>query len=134
MQFEFSRQFPKYISMDWSTFQSTCLPFCTLFCGHQLKRQIHSPFSLLRDLLNTKEIHDAIGSPILVLLLQTFMGSAQGLNLRNLVWHGFPRPGEISPALASSLIILTFSIGEALLSQGMDQIEERPSVDLLGNL
>jgi hypothetical protein len=23
MQFEFSRQFPKYLSMDWSTFQST---------------------------------------------------------------------------------------------------------------
>jgi hypothetical protein len=23
MQFEFSRQFPKYISMDWSTYQST---------------------------------------------------------------------------------------------------------------
>ena len=55
-----------------------------------------------------------------------------GLNLRNLVWHGFPSPGEISPALVSSMIVLMFSIGESLISNKYEVIETRPSLDLLG--
>ena len=55
-----------------------------------------------------------------------------GLNLRNLVWHGFPSPGEISPALVSSMIVLMFSIGEALISSKYEVIEKRPNLDLLG--
>ena len=55
-----------------------------------------------------------------------------GLNLRNLVWHGFPSPGEISPALVSSLIVLMFSIGEGLISNKYEVIETRPTLDLLG--
>ena len=88
--------------------------------------------SLLRDLINTQELFDAIKSPILMLLLHVMIGTPQGLNLRNLAWHGFPRPGEISPILASSLIVLIFSIGEALISNKYDQLEHRTSVDLLG--
>ena len=88
--------------------------------------------SLLRDLINTQELFDAIKSPILMLLLHVMIGTPQGLNLRNLAWHGFPRPGEISPILASSLIVLIFSIGEALISNKYDQVEHRTSVDLLG--
>ncbi len=89
--------------------------------------------SLLRDLINHDQVQEAIGGAgsLHVLLLHLFMGTPSGLNLRNLVWHGFPRPGEISPALASSLIILAFSIGESLQSRGVI-VEKRPTVALLG--
>lgn len=87
--------------------------------------------ALLRDLIHTRELYDCIGSPILMLLLHVMVGSPQGLNLRNLVWHGFPKPGELSPALASSLIILLFSIGEVLVNKDLI-IEQRPSLDILG--
>lgn len=88
--------------------------------------------SLLRDLINTQELHDAIGSDVLILLLHILTGTPHGLNLRNLVWHGFPRSGEIHPALVSSLIILMFSIGEALMIRGFERVDQRPNVDLLG--
>ena len=48
------------------------------------------------------------------------------------MWHGFPSPGEISPALVSSLIVLMFSIGEGLISNKYEVIETRPMLDLLG--
>ena len=48
------------------------------------------------------------------------------------MWHGFPSPGEISPALVSSLIVLMFSIGEGLISNKYEVIETRPTLDLLG--
>ena len=73
------------------------------------------------------------GSPILMLLLHVLVGTPQGLNLRNLVWHGFPRPGEISPVLASSMIILMFSLGESLIRQDFTRIKTRPTLNLLGH-
>ena len=52
---------------------------------------------------------------------------------RNLVWHGFPQPGEISPVLASSLIVLIFSIGETLICNNVEHLESvRGNIDLLG--
>ena len=76
--------------------------------------------NLLRDLVKTQDLIDIIGSEILILLLHILIGTPNGLNLRNLVWHGFPKPGEISPVLASSLIVLVFSIGETLICNGLE--------------
>jgi hypothetical protein len=45
MQFDFSCQFPKIYIHGLVHFPVYLyLPFCTLFCGDQPKRQIHSPF------------------------------------------------------------------------------------------
>lgn len=86
--------------------------------------------SLLRDLIYTQELYDIIKSPILMLILHVMIGTPQGLNLRNLVWHGFTKPGEISNVLASSFIVLLFSIGETLENFG--SIQPRNCLDLLG--
>ena len=89
--------------------------------------------NLLRDLVKTQDLIDIIGSEILILFLHILIGTPNGLNLRNLVWHGFPKPGEISPVLASSLIVLVFSIGETLICNGLERLEiTRPCLDLLG--
>jgi hypothetical protein len=46
MQFEFSRQFPNIYIHGLVHFPvDLYLPFCTLFCGDQPKRQIHSPLA-----------------------------------------------------------------------------------------
>ena len=108
----------------------------TLFLGNLLynsNRLLKIP-SLLRDLINTQELFDIIRSEILILLLHIMIGTPNGLNLRNLVWHGFPKPGEISPVLASSFIILIFSIGETLICNGLENLEPRKSIDLLGEI
>ena len=50
--------------------------------------------SLLRDLLQQKELEDIFGVDTIT-ILRILMGSPTTLNLRNVVWHGFPMLGEI---------------------------------------
>ncbi|XP_063226013.1 endoplasmic reticulum membrane-associated RNA degradation protein-like isoform X2 [Bacillus rossius redtenbacheri] len=63
------------------------------------------PF-LLRDLLSSQE-------------LKSTLGVVPGLNLRNLVWHGFPSTGELGRHFATVLVVLTASLGEALQREGI---------------
>nr|CAD7417704.1 unnamed protein product [Timema poppensis] len=88
--------------------------------------------SLLRDLLATQELKDILGSTQIV-FMQVLIGTPLGLNLRNIVWHGFPRPEEIKDHFVTTLLITVASIGELLESQSVDicQLPSRtPAVNL----
>ncbi len=45
-----------------------------------------------------KELEDVFGWTI-ISISKTLMGSPISLNLRNILWHGFPMLGEIPPEL-----------------------------------
>ncbi|KAF4793387.1 ER membrane associated RNA degradation [Turdus rufiventris] len=51
------------------------------------------PF-LLRDLLASEQLADVFGQAVMN-VLRVFIGSPHGLNLRNVLWHGFASPQEI---------------------------------------
>ncbi|XP_047413309.1 endoplasmic reticulum membrane-associated RNA degradation protein isoform X8 [Sciurus carolinensis] len=53
------------------------------------------PF-LLRDLLASEELAQVFGQSVMN-VLKVFIGSPCGLNLRNILWHGFASPQEIPP-------------------------------------
>ena len=50
--------------------------------------------SLLKDLLQTEDFKTLFGEQ-LITTLHTLMGPPVSLNLRNVLWHGFPMLGEI---------------------------------------
>lgn len=53
------------------------------------------PF-LLRDLLASAELAQVFGQSVMN-VLTVFIGSPRGLNLRNVLWHGFAAPQEVPP-------------------------------------
>ncbi|XP_007484993.1 endoplasmic reticulum membrane-associated RNA degradation protein isoform X3 [Monodelphis domestica] len=72
------------------------------------------PF-LLRDLLVSKELAEVFGQSVMN-ILRVFIGSPHGLNLRNILWHGFVSPKEIPPKYCSMLVFLTAGLGQLLKS------------------
>lgn len=85
--------------------------------------------SLLRDLLTMKELEDILSCPV-VQLLQTLMGPPVSLNLRNIVWHGFPRPGELDVQYVYIMLCITASIGKLLEDQQIYEIPHRDMVQI----
>eukprot|EP01083_Nonionella_stella_P298204 1012446_1 len=67
--------------------------------------------SMLRDLLETRELLEALGSDC-VRVLRGLIGPPTGLNLRNVVWHGFAFPGELHPGYASFMFVALVSVWE----------------------
>ncbi|XP_028905341.1 endoplasmic reticulum membrane-associated RNA degradation protein isoform X3 [Ornithorhynchus anatinus] len=87
------------------------------------------PF-LLRDLLSSQELSEIFG-PSVMDLLRVFIGSPNGLNLRNILWHGFASPQEIPPKYCSTLLLLTAGLGQLLesyLQKTKFTLTHRPSV------
>ncbi|XP_039076957.1 endoplasmic reticulum membrane-associated RNA degradation protein isoform X5 [Hyaena hyaena] len=72
------------------------------------------PF-LLRDLLTSQELAQVFGQSVMD-VLKVFIGSPHGLNLRNILWHGFASPQEIPPKYCSMLLLLTAGLGQLLRS------------------
>ncbi|XP_032643353.1 endoplasmic reticulum membrane-associated RNA degradation protein isoform X4 [Chelonoidis abingdonii] len=70
------------------------------------------PF-LLRDLLASQELAAVFGQSVMN-VLRVFIGSPCGLNLRNILWHGFASPQEIPAKYCSMLLILTAGLGQLL--------------------
>ncbi|XP_006876246.1 PREDICTED: ER membrane-associated RNA degradation protein [Chrysochloris asiatica] len=70
------------------------------------------PF-LLRDLLASYELAQVFGKPVMD-VLKVFVGSPCGLNLRNVLWHGFAAPQEIPPQYCSMMLLLTAGLGQLL--------------------
>ncbi|XP_058521390.1 endoplasmic reticulum membrane-associated RNA degradation protein isoform X2 [Ochotona princeps] len=92
------------------------------------------PF-LLRDLLASVELAQVFGQPVMS-VLKVFLGSPQGLNLRNVLWHGFASPQEVPPKYCSMLLLLTAGLGQLLksfLQQSTLTLTHRPLV-VLGNV
>ncbi|XP_063581195.1 endoplasmic reticulum membrane-associated RNA degradation protein isoform X16 [Pongo abelii] len=72
------------------------------------------PF-LLRDLLASEELAQVFSQSVMN-VLKVFVGSPCGLNLRNVLWHGFASPEEIPPKYCSMMILLTAGLGQLLKS------------------
>ncbi|XP_020715112.1 endoplasmic reticulum membrane-associated RNA degradation protein isoform X2 [Ceratitis capitata] len=87
-----------------------------------------TPPHLLRDLLRTEELDSIFGMEIISLLI-IILGTPHSINLRNIVWHGFPKPREIPDYYASVLIVLLHSMGyELIKKKHIDNMIERPKV------
>ncbi|XP_022376702.1 endoplasmic reticulum membrane-associated RNA degradation protein isoform X4 [Enhydra lutris kenyoni] len=89
------------------------------------------PF-LLRDLLVSEELAAVFGRPVMD-VLKVFVGSPCGLNLRNVLWHGFASPREIPPKYCSMMMLLTVGLGQLLkryLEQTRRVLAHRPRVAL----
>ena len=85
--------------------------------------------ALLRDLLRREELERVLGGECL-LFLRLLLGSPFSLNLRNLVWHGFAAPQEISLVFASALLLVFPCIGD-ILKEGELPIKKRELGSLL---
>uniref|UniRef100_A0A2I3MLY2 DUF4209 domain-containing protein n=1 Tax=Papio anubis TaxID=9555 RepID=A0A2I3MLY2_PAPAN len=72
------------------------------------------PF-LLRDLLASEELAQVFGQSVMN-VLKVFVGSPCGLNLRNVLWHGFASPEEVPPKYCSMMMLLTAGLGQLLKS------------------
>ncbi|NWT14972.1 EMARD protein, partial [Vireo altiloquus] len=70
------------------------------------------PF-LLRDLLASEQLADVFGQAVMD-VLRVFIGSPYGLNLRNVLWHGFASPQEIPAKYCAMLVFLTAGLGQLL--------------------
>ncbi|NWZ89637.1 EMARD protein, partial [Nesospiza acunhae] len=87
------------------------------------------PF-LLRDLLASEQLADVFGQAVMN-VLRVFIGSPHGLNLRNVLWHGFASPQEIPAKYCAMLLFLTAGLGQLLqtyLLQTKDVLVHRPYV------
>ncbi|XP_069455517.1 endoplasmic reticulum membrane-associated RNA degradation protein isoform X2 [Ovis canadensis] len=66
-------------------------------------------------------------------VLKVFVGSPRGLNLRNVLWHGFAAPQEVPPKYCSMMLLLTAGLGQLLkgfLQQANLTLAHRPFVTL----
>ncbi|XP_049991679.1 endoplasmic reticulum membrane-associated RNA degradation protein isoform X2 [Alexandromys fortis] len=89
------------------------------------------PF-LLRDLLASAELAQVFGRAVMD-ILKVFIGSPCGLNLRNILWHGFAAPEDIPPKYCSAMLLLTAGLGQLLksyLHQRNVTLAHRPFVTL----
>ncbi|XP_029079305.1 endoplasmic reticulum membrane-associated RNA degradation protein isoform X2 [Monodon monoceros] len=89
------------------------------------------PF-LLRDLIASEELSQVFGQSVMD-VLKVFVGSPCGLNLRNVLWHGFAAPQEIPPKYCSMMILLTAGLGQLLkgyLQQTKFTLAHRPFITL----
>ncbi|XP_040584121.1 endoplasmic reticulum membrane-associated RNA degradation protein isoform X2 [Mesocricetus auratus] len=89
------------------------------------------PF-LLRDLLASAELSQVFGHAEMD-VLKVFIGSPCGLNLRNVLWHGFASPQDIPPKYCSTMLLLTAGLGQLLktyLHQTKVPLAHRPFVTL----
>ncbi|KAM5325681.1 endoplasmic reticulum membrane-associated RNA degradation protein isoform 2-T2 [Glossophaga mutica] len=90
------------------------------------------PF-LLRDLLASEELAEVFGKPVMR-VLTVFVGSLSGLNLRNVLWHGFASPPEVPAKYCSTMVLLTAGLGQLLktyLQQTGRTVAPRPLLTLM---
>uniref|UniRef100_A0A8C4QVW4 DUF4209 domain-containing protein n=1 Tax=Eptatretus burgeri TaxID=7764 RepID=A0A8C4QVW4_EPTBU len=87
------------------------------------------PF-LLRDLLASTHLSTIFGSATMD-LFRVLLGTPQGLNLRNILWHGFAAPQEIPRMYASLLLLMVASLGpslhEFMQKMSLNSLAHRPS-------
>ncbi|XP_058443773.1 endoplasmic reticulum membrane-associated RNA degradation protein-like [Malaya genurostris] len=72
-----------------------------------------APPHLLRDLLMADALTSVLGENA-VYLLRLLLGTPNGINLRNLVWHGFASRTDVSPLYINFLLFMLSSIGDRL--------------------
>lgn len=67
----------------------------------------------INDLLGEPALQDLLG-PDAVFVVRCLVGPPNGLNIRNLLWHGFLDPEQLHPALLDFLMVLVASLGSLL--------------------
>ncbi|XP_019853268.1 PREDICTED: endoplasmic reticulum membrane-associated RNA degradation protein-like isoform X2 [Amphimedon queenslandica] len=67
----------------------------------------------MKDLLATKELSQLLGAEPVV-CLKCLIGPPGGLNLRNVVWHGFAAQDEIPIEYVTLLLVLVVSLGKII--------------------
>ncbi|XP_031793312.1 endoplasmic reticulum membrane-associated RNA degradation protein isoform X3 [Sarcophilus harrisii] len=116
----FSELFPE-IFVALKSSQPAAVPLSLMKLTSCLERALGNVFLLigkecpflLRDLLVSKELAEVFGQSVMN-ILRVFIGSPCGLNLRNILWHGFASPQEIPPKYCSMLVLLTAGLGQLL--------------------
>lgn len=69
----------------------------------------------LSEILLHPLISQSLGEDILF-ILRTMIGPLNGLNLRNVIWHGFVTYEEFSPNYTSFFLVLLLSLSTPILS------------------
>ncbi|KAF0295917.1 Endoplasmic reticulum membrane-associated RNA degradation protein [Amphibalanus amphitrite] len=96
------------LAARWLPFEPTCV------------RQMGRSWDRRLTTLHMAELCAAIDRGLgNVHLLRLLLGPPCTLNVRNLVWHGFPAPGELPPALLSLLLLLTAAVGALLADRAV---------------
>ena len=80
--------------------------------------------ALLRDLLKRSELLQLLGAPC-ILFLRIIFGSPHSLNLRNIIWHGFGFPGEISDIFPAVTFLIFPSIGSILKQKSLKLVSRK---------
>ncbi|KAK9710391.1 hypothetical protein K7432_008441 [Basidiobolus ranarum] len=87
------------------------------------KNKKHIPF-LLKDLLQSDILRTLLGGDLL-LIMRVLMGTPKGMNIRNLVWHGFVNSDEMYPGYCIFIHYLIRTIGHVLQNSASLVINHR---------
>ncbi|KAK2160270.1 hypothetical protein LSH36_137g06093, partial [Paralvinella palmiformis] len=63
-------------------------------------------------------------------VLRIMIGPPISLNLRNILWHGFPSPGEIRPQYLYLLVAVMASVGKIIQDSHISPYIENEALDL----
>eukprot|EP00727_Mastigamoeba_balamuthi_P009764 m51a1_g541 hypothetical protein (899) ;mRNA; r:419594-423340 len=81
---------------------------------------------VLRDLLDAPQTLAALG-PDKLFFVKALVGPPIGINLRNVVWHGFLSPGEAPPEYAALLAVLLLSLPPAAPGPALSPSSAEPA-------
>ncbi|XP_045165524.2 endoplasmic reticulum membrane-associated RNA degradation protein-like isoform X2 [Mercenaria mercenaria] len=83
--------------------------------------------SMLKDLLVSTHLNNILGCHV-IQVLRIVIGPPTSLNIRNVVWHGFPFPGEIPRRCIWFIMLLVPSIGQILKNKKVTGLKCREPV------
>ncbi|KAL0485574.1 ER membrane-associated RNA degradation protein [Acrasis kona] len=102
-----------YRSSKYQLCFSTCITFLERTISdlmHKSQQQNTRPMKI-NNLLQLEELVSLLG-PDVIFMLRLVCGPLQGMNFRNLLWHGFFSDDEFEPVYASLLLLLVVSIAD----------------------
>lgn len=91
----------------------------TSFFEHEIGNVFHTQTKgrpvphLLKDLLKYEGFTDIFGN-FEMFFIRLLIGNPHSINLRNIVWHGFPHPSQIPEEYLSTLIIVIANFSKTL--------------------
>ncbi|KAL5285416.1 ERMARD family protein [Megaselia abdita] len=84
---------------------------------------------LLKDLLQYKGFLEIFGD-FEIYFVRFLLGNPQSINLRNIIWHGFPYPSQIPTEFLSTLILVVVNFSQTLQRQNFE-LKRRPKIKIL---
>ncbi|XP_062537143.1 endoplasmic reticulum membrane-associated RNA degradation protein-like [Armigeres subalbatus] len=77
-----------------------------------------APPHLLRDLLMTDTLANVLGETM-IYLLRLLLGTPNGINFRNLAWHGFLSETDVDPVYPNFLLVILTAVGQIFEKQNL---------------